>query len=58
MKLLTLSELNMVSGCGGGVVISPPPPTRGDEKEKKITNADGSYKASTLPVETNTPDEG
>ena len=58
MKQLELNELKKVKGAGGGVVISPPPPTRGDEKEKKITNADGSYKASTLPVETNTPDEG
>jgi hypothetical protein len=39
MKLLTLSELNMIHGCGGGVVISPPPPPRDADTQ----NTDGSY---------------
>lgn len=59
MKQLELSDLVLVSGgAPGGPISNPDLPPRAGEKEKKITNADGSYKASTLPVETNTPDEG
>ena len=59
MKLLELSLLKQVNGgtAGGGTGVPDLPP-RGDEKVDQSTNADGSYKASTLPVETNTPDEG
>ena len=58
MKQLTLNEVKTVIGSGAGGVKSPDAPTRGDEKVDQSTNADGSYQPATLPVETNTPDEG
>ncbi|ALO43986.1 hypothetical protein [Pseudoalteromonas phenolica] len=59
MKQLEQCDLKFIAGgtAGGGTGVPELPPRTG-EKEKKLTNADGSYKASTLPVETNTPDEG